>query len=226
MPTSRGQRPDLEDTADAGSEESGRASGDQGGVAYAQTVAGDTPAASGAGREAPVDETLGRYEITRVLGRGGMGVVYAARDPDLDRTVAIKVLRDGEGGGTEGARARLLREARAMARLNHPNVITVHEVGTAGETDFVAMELIEGGTLTSWRAEASRGWREIVKLFLGAGAGLAAAHRAGLIHRDFKPDNVLVDASGRVVVTDFGLARPPRPEPEAGVVRGHRGARG
>ncbi len=215
MSSSKGQRPDLDITADAGSQESGPASGDERAVAYAQTVAGDTPAKGAVTDEVPVNETLGRYEIIRVLGRGGMGVVYAARDPDLDRTVAIKVLKDGEAGKTEGARARLLREARAMARLNHPNVITVHEVGTAGETDFVAMELIEGGTLTSWRAEASRGWREIVKLFLGAGAGLAAAHRAGLIHRDFKPDNVLVDASGRVVVTDFGLARPPRPEPEA-----------
>ena len=161
-------------------------------------------------------DALGRYAILDVLGEGGMGRVYAAHDPVLDRKVALKVLRPGQQV-SEDARARLLREARAMAKLSHPNVITVYEVGSVDDTEFVAMELIEGETLAAWIARGPRPWREVAKVFVGAGRALAAAHGAGLVHRDFKPANVLLDGHGRVVVTDFGLARSlragERPEP-------------
>ena len=149
-------------------------------------------------------DQLGRYTIERVLGAGGMGLVYAAHDPDLDRRVAIKVLR---GDASEESRVRLLREARAMAKLSHPNVITVYEVGTANGVDFVAMELLEGGTLAEWLRAERRPAAEVMKRFRAAGAGLVAAHARGLVHRDFKPANVLLGRDGQVVVTDFGLAR-------------------
>ncbi|WNG53475.1 protein kinase [Archangium gephyra] len=148
---------------------------------------------------------VGRYLIEGLLGEGGMGVVYAARDPALGRTVALKLLRPG-GGGEEG-RARLVREAQAMARLSHPNVLPLFELGTEGGSVFLAMERVEGPTLAGWLRERERPWREVLTLFLQAGEGLAAAHRAGLVHRDFKPANVLVGADGRPRVTDFGLVR-------------------
>jgi tetratricopeptide (TPR) repeat protein len=157
----------------------------------------------------PAGARVGAYEILARLGAGGMGVVYAAYHPELDRQIALKFLRAGAGSGhsRESLRLRLLREAQAMARLSHPNVIAVHDVGTAGDAVFLAMELIRGSTLTAWLAERPRSWREIVAAFRDAGRGLAAAHEAGLVHRDFKPDNVLVGRDGRVCVTDFGLAR-------------------
>ena len=134
-----------------------------------------------------------------------MGVVYAAFDPDLERRVAVKVLPDGSAH--HAARERLLREARAMARLAHPNVVHVYEVGSAGARDFVAMELVDGDTLAHWLRAARRDRADIVAAFLAAGAGLAAAHAAGVVHRDFKPHNVLRWRDGRVQVVDFGLAR-------------------
>jgi tetratricopeptide (TPR) repeat protein len=148
---------------------------------------------------------IGRYTVLRALGAGGMGVVYLAEDPQLDRQVALKLLRPGAQGADE--QARLLREAQAMARLSHPNVIAVHDVGFAGGRVFVAMEYVDGGTLSAWLRERPRPVREILRAFLAAGQGLSAAHAAGLVHRDFKPDNVLVGSDGRVRVTDFGLAR-------------------
>jgi hypothetical protein len=151
----------------------------------------------------PLTEQLGRYKIQRELGRGGMGVVYAVFDPDLERKVALKVLR-GAGDSAE-ARQRLLREARAMARLAHPNVLTVHEVGSASGQDFIAMELVDGSTLEDWLSASPRSEREIIAAFTLAGRGLAAAHAAGLVHRDFKPRNVLRHKDGRIAVTDFGL---------------------
>jgi predicted Ser/Thr protein kinase len=163
-----------------------------------------TAPGSASAKEAPaLGGTLGRYRLERELGAGGMGVVHAAFDPDLERRVALKVLR-GDGGE---ARQRLLREARALARLTHPNVVTVHEVGSATGRDYVAMELIEGETLADWLKAAPRSQAEIVAVFTAAGRGLAAAHAAGLVHRDFKPHNVLRRKDGRIVVTDFGLAR-------------------
>src|SRR5262245_27553961 len=152
---------------------------------------------------------VGRFIIQAPLGAGGMGVVYAADDPVLERKVALKLIHasDSEGPTSEEWRARLLREARAIARLSHPNVITVHDIGLHGEQLFVAMELVEGDTLRSWLAASPRSWRDIVSVFVAAGRGLLAAHRAGLVHRDFKPDNVLIGHDGRIRVTDFGLAR-------------------
>ena len=152
-----------------------------------------------------VGEVLGRYRLEGVLGQGGMGVVYAARDPVLERTVALKLLRPGVGGSE--ARTRLVREAQAMARLAHPHVLPLFELGLEGERVFLVMERVEGATLAEWLTARARPWREVLALLLQAGEGLAAAHRAGLVHRDFKPGNVLVGAEGRPRVTDFGLVR-------------------
>lgn len=147
---------------------------------------------------------LGRFEILHRLGAGGLGVVYAARDRRLGREVALKRMRP-EARSPDGD-ARLLREAQAMARLSHPNVVTVYEAGELEGDVYVAMELVQGQTLRAWLAQAERPWRERLRPLLAAGRGLAAAHEAGLVHRDFKPDNILVRLDGSVVVVDFGLA--------------------
>jgi len=152
--------------------------------------------------------TLGRYVLLRCLGAGGMGVVYAAYDPKLDRKVAIKLLRPNAWSDPEIARVRLLREAQALARISHPNVVAVFDTGTLGEEVFIAMELVEGTTLSAWLRERSRSRREILRRFVAAGRGLAAAHGSGVVHRDFKPDNVLISVDDRVRVLDFGLAYP------------------
>jgi tetratricopeptide (TPR) repeat protein len=149
--------------------------------------------------------TIGHFRVVRELGAGGMGVVFEAHDPDLDRHVAIKVVRDRNAGSAAGV--RLIAEAQAMARLAHPNVVGVHEVGTIENQVFVVMELVRGDTLAAWLDRHPRPWRDIVAVFVQAGKGLLAAHHAGLIHRDFKPSNVLIDLSGRARVSDFGLAR-------------------
>ena len=143
------------------------------------------------------------YRIERKLGAGGMGVVYLARDLQLRRDVAIKVHASPSATGRE----LLMREAATLAQLSHPNVVTVHEVGTWGDHAYVAMEYVAGGTARAWLAAAPRSPREILALYLAAGRGLAAAHAAGLVHRDFKPDNLLVAEDGRIRVADFGLAR-------------------
>ncbi|HEY1811408.1 MAG TPA: serine/threonine-protein kinase, partial [Kofleriaceae bacterium] len=147
---------------------------------------------------------VGRFVVAGKLGAGGMGVVYAAHDRELDRHVALKVLR--VAGASDEERVRMLREGQAMARVTHPNVITVHEVGVDGELVFLAEELLDAGTLGDW-LEHARVQNEIIEKFVAAGRGLAAAHAAGLVHRDFKPDNVLVGGDGRARVMDFGLAR-------------------
>jgi len=158
----------------------------------------------------PRGTSVGRYVVIDVIGRGGMGVVYSAYDPELDRRLAIKLLqaKPSNGSTSGGDQAWLLREAQALARLSHPNVIAVHDVGTLpGDRVFVAIELVEGSTLRAWLKARPRSWREVRDVMLAAGAGLAAAHAANLIHRDFKPENVLVGNDGRVRVMDFGLAR-------------------
>ncbi|MEM6292712.1 MAG: protein kinase [Myxococcota bacterium] len=151
--------------------------------------------------------SVGRYVILDLVGEGGMGVVYAAYDPELDRKLALKLLRTASRDRrAERRRLRLIREAQAMARLSHANVITVHDVGTIDDQVFVAMEFIEGCSLAEW-IRRGHDWRHVVDVFVQAGEGLAAAHAAGLVHRDFKPDNVMLTGEHRAVVTDFGLAR-------------------
>ncbi len=151
-----------------------------------------------------VGHPIGGYELIAVLGEGGMGVVWSAHDPNLDRMIAIKVLRRTDAA--PALRKRLLREARAMARLKHPNVLTVYEVGTEGDRDFIAMEMVDGGSLDEW-LDRHPPKHDVMVAILAAGRGLAAAHAKGLVHRDFKPHNVLRSRDGRVLVTDFGLAR-------------------
>lgn len=150
---------------------------------------------------------LGRYVILSPIGFGGMGRIYSAFDPELERKVALKILRRRAAHGSRGARVRLQREAQAIARLTHPNVVTIFDVQLETEPNFLAMELIEGPTLDQWLAEHPRSWRRIVEVFVEAGRGLVAAHRAGIAHRDFKPSNVMLANDGRVKVLDFGLSR-------------------
>jgi tetratricopeptide (TPR) repeat protein len=157
-----------------------------------------------------------QYRVDGLLGRGGMGVVYRARDLRLDRDVAIKV---GLAVSAD-ALARIEREAKALARLAHPNVVVVYQVGTIDGRVFVALELVGGGTARDWQAARPRGWRDVVALYAAVGDGLAAAHAAGLVHRDVKPDNVLVGADGRPRLADFGVVRadataPTTPAPDA-----------
>ncbi|HEX8950565.1 MAG TPA: protein kinase, partial [Polyangia bacterium] len=162
----------------------------------------DPQAAGEAGLRA--GDRIGRYVLISSIGQGGMGVVFLAYDPELDRKVALKLLKLGKLGTT--GKQRLLREAQALARLSNPNVVPVYDVGTVDEQAFVAMEYVEGQTLKRW-LKTPRAWRDVVAVMRDAGRGLAAAHAAGLVHRDFKPDNVLIGADGRVRVVDFGLAR-------------------
>jgi serine/threonine protein kinase len=166
-------------------------------------------------RTLTIGDKVGRYLILTTLGTGGMGVVFSAYDPQLDRKVALKLLRAGITYNTKDARTRLRREAQAIAQLNHPNVVSVYDVGETEEGDlYIAMEFVEGDTLSQWLKKYPRTWREIVDVFLQAARGLIAAHGVGLLHRDFKPDNVLVGSDGRVRVTDFGLARSVMAQPE------------
>ncbi len=147
---------------------------------------------------------VGRFRVTGSIGQGGMGQVFAGLDEDLERRVALKLLH---AGFDEEQRGRLRREAQVLARLNHPNVVHVYEVGEHEGVPFVAMEHVEGRTLAAWRHERRRSWQEIVEVYRQAARGLAAAHAAGIVHRDFKPSNVMVGHDERVRVLDFGLAR-------------------
>ncbi|HWB76553.1 MAG TPA: serine/threonine-protein kinase, partial [Nannocystaceae bacterium] len=191
--------------------------------------------------QAPRPVLLSRYVLLERIGAGGLGVVFAAYDPSLDRRVAIKLLqaRTIAADDAELARARLVREAQAIARLAHPNVVAVHDVGTYELEQsldgvlprgvFVVMEYIDGEDLDAWVRARPRHWSDVLAVYLAAGRGLAAAHRAGLVHRDFKPGNVLIardahgaDALGRARVLDFGLVRahgwadtPQRPDRDA-----------
>ena len=165
----------------------------------------------------PPAPRLGRYVVVRHLGSGGMGSVHVAYDEELHRRVAIKLLH--RTGDDDHARARMLREAQALARLSHPNVVQVHDIGELGGRIFMAMEYVEGVTLRAWRDQQRPDLAAITAAYLQAGRGLAAAHAAGLAHRDFKADNAVLGADGRVRVLDFGLARadlgaPDLPVPE------------
>ncbi len=147
-------------------------------------------------------QAVGRFRIERPLGRGGMGSVYAAHDPKLHRVVALKILH----ASRPEEQPRLLTEARSLAQVNHPHVITVHDVGRWDDRVFLAMELLNGQTLRQWRAQTLRSWQEVVEVYADAARGLSAAHAAGIVHRDIKPNNIMVTDGGRVVVVDFGLA--------------------
>ena len=184
------------------------------------TLALSGPAQSGLDELVPLraGATLGRYVVIGPVGSGTMGLVYSAFDRELGRKVALKLLRPGafERSPDDLLSKRLRREAQALALLSHPNVVAVHEVDTFEGRIFLAMEFVEGSTLGKWLRDEKHSWREVVAIFRQAGAGLSAAHAAGLVHRDFKPDNVLVGADGRVRVTDFGLARTQQaPAPDA-----------
>ncbi len=172
---------------------------------WLQSLAAAPPIALGEPRLPPDTIVAQSYRIHRELGAGGMSVVYEATDQVLSRRIALKV---HEIGSSDRA-ARIWREARAMARLAHPNVVTVHEVGVEGSRGYIAMELVEGTNARAWVEQQPRRWDEIVAVYRQAGQGLAAAHDAGIVHRDFKPDNVLVGGDGRVRVADFGLALDP-----------------
>jgi serine/threonine protein kinase/tetratricopeptide (TPR) repeat protein len=167
------------------------------------------PQQPNAGEPLPRGAAIGRYMVLGLVGRGGMGDVYVAHDPKLARKVAVKLVRTrGEGGVEDAAsRMRLLREAQAIAKLSHPNVVVVHDVGTFRDHVFVAMEFVEGQTVAGWLHVAARAWPEVLAVYQAAGRGLAAAHQAGMVHRDFKPENVMVGRDGQVRVMDFGLAR-------------------
>ena len=151
---------------------------------------------------------IGRYQLQRILGSGGMGVVWEAYDPQLARRVAIKLLRP-ELGDAARRQARLLQEARALAALSHPNILAVFDAGEQDGQVWLAMELVRGVGLGEWARQHQRDWRRVLAAALDAATGLAAAHRAGLTHRDVKPDNILVREDGRAVLTDFGLASAP-----------------
>lgn len=150
---------------------------------------------------------IGRYVVLDLLGSGGMGEVYTAFDPELDRKVAVKVVKSDASYGEQQNETRLFREAQAMAKLAHPNVVPVYDVGLVDDRVFLAMELVSGTTVKVWTRTGERSWREVLRVYRAAGEGLAAAHRVGLIHRDCKPENVLIGDDGRVRVLDFGLAK-------------------
>jgi serine/threonine protein kinase len=149
---------------------------------------------------------IGRYVVLERIGAGGMGVVYAAYDPELGRRVALKVMQPSAGGST-GGHARMLREAQALARLSHPNVVTIYDVGSAGEQVFLAMELVDGKTLDDLTPREGFRIPLMLRYAVQAADALAKAHAAGIVHRDLKPGNIMVTGDGLVKVLDFGLAK-------------------
>ncbi len=162
---------------------------------------GHTARVAGADAPSPVLPTIGRYRLLELVGTGGMGMVWGAWDPELERRVALKLVRHT----TASARARMLREGQVLARLSHPNVVPIFDVGELGEQVYLVMEWIRGTTLGAFaKQQPSR--RDLLDAYRQAGAGLAAAHEAGVVHRDFKPDNAIRGDDGRVRVLDFGIA--------------------
>ncbi len=176
------------------------------------TVDGQTAGAIGSGthptreeveaRRISVGDTIDRFRVVAQLGAGGMGVVYRCHDPKLDRAVAVKLIRPGRSGEYRQYGARLMREAKAAAKLSHPNVISVYEVGADEAGPFIAMELVDGLNVSDWLAAEARTWQQVLDVYLQAGRGLAAAHEAGLVHRDVKPDNIFV-GEDRVRIGDL-----------------------
>jgi serine/threonine protein kinase len=164
-----------------------------------------TDGVGGERHSAPEHTRIGRYAVTGTLGHGGMGIVLAAYDDELARPVAIKLLHPATPGDPAIATVRLEREAQAMARLSHPNVVTVYEVGRLDGRPFIVMELVDGKTLRDWGEVPDRPWRVSLRTMIAAGRGLAAAHAVGLVHRDVKPENILIGADLRPRVSDFGL---------------------
>jgi serine/threonine protein kinase len=154
-------------------------------------------------------QTFGRYVVEDLLGEGGMGQVYRARDTVLHRRVALKILvdRQSDVATWQEAKARMLREARAAAALQHPNAVSIYDVGTEGDTPYIAMELVPGQSLRTYVGDASLAWERRLRWLVDVAAVLAAAHDEGLVHRDVKPENVVVRPDGRVKVLDFGIAR-------------------
>jgi eukaryotic-like serine/threonine-protein kinase len=152
---------------------------------------------------------LGAYEILSLLGAGGMGRVYRARDTRLGRELAIKVL-SGHLSGSREHLDRFKQEARSASGLNHPNIVTIYEIGVHNSTHFIAMELVEGKTLTELLASGLMPIQKAIQLAAQAADGLAKAHEAGIMHRDLKPENVMVTGDGLVKILDFGLAKPAR----------------
>ncbi|MBC8069080.1 MAG: serine/threonine protein kinase [Deltaproteobacteria bacterium] len=175
-------------------------------------TAADTNLASGPAPFASAEGTtiatrIGRFVVLERIGAGGMGVVYSAYDPELDRRVALKLVRPDRWSSRDTrARGRALAEARAMAKVSHPNVVPVYEIGGLDEGLYVAMELVQGMSVRAW-LERPRPWAETAQLFVQLARGLAAVHAAGLVHRDVKPDNLMVRDDGRPQLLDFGIAR-------------------
>ena len=177
-------------------------------VSFARSIGADETGAFG--RKTP--GRVGGYRLDQLLGRGGMGEVHLGFDEWLDRRVAVKLLREGRRD-QDRARALMEREAKALARLSHPNVVHVYEVGEHDGQIFIAMEYVEGRTLRAYLQQDPRpSWRAIVGVFIEAGRGLLAAHEVGIVHRDFKPDNVIIGTDGHPRVLDFGIARLGRDE--------------
>ncbi len=152
---------------------------------------------------------IGRYNVKSMLGSGGMGVIYEAYDEENQRPVALKLIRPDvlDPFRREAHRARMLREARLLASLHHPNIPNIYEVGTWNDQVFLAMQLVSGTNMRQWLDQANPDWTDIVAAYLRAGEGVVAAHNANIVHRDIKPDNILVEDTGSVYITDFGLAR-------------------
>ena len=164
-------------------------------------------------REPPPDDVarlepgadLGGYQVEGLIGAGGMGVVYKARDPKFDRPVAIKIL--SEARSHRDARLRFVREARTASSLNHPHIVTVHDAGDVDGRLYLVTEFVDGGTLRAWSRSGERTWQDLLELMVGVADAMATAHEAGIIHRDVKPENILVSKRGHAKLGDFGLAK-------------------